>query len=125
MKIEEQIKIIEFADFGDERGNLVVIEGDGMDIPFDPNRAEFHKMMEPVNNVDYDVWIGKILHKTHIEVDRKGTKAAAVTAVEMDLAMAALPMEEHYITLDRPFVYAIVENETGYPMFLGTQNSMN
>ncbi|MBR4581726.1 MAG: serpin family protein [Lachnospiraceae bacterium] len=97
----------------------------GMDIPFDPNRAEFHKMMEPVNNVDYDVWIGKILHKTHIEVDRKGTKAAAVTAVEMDLAMAALPMEEHYITLDRPFVYAIVENETGYPMFLGTQNSMN
>ena len=39
MKIEEQIKIIEFADFGDERGNLVVIEGDGMDIPFDIKRV--------------------------------------------------------------------------------------
>lgn len=97
----------------------------GMDIPFDPEQAEFHKMMEPVNNVDYDVWIGKIIHKTHIEVDRKGTKAAAATAVEMELAMAALPMEEHYVILDRPFVYAIVENETGYPLFIGTQNTMN
>lgn len=39
MKLEEQIKIIKFADLGDERGNLVVIEGDGMDIPFDIKRV--------------------------------------------------------------------------------------
>ncbi|MCR4696249.1 MAG: FdtA/QdtA family cupin domain-containing protein [Lachnospiraceae bacterium] len=39
MNLEEQYKIIEFADFGDERGNLVVIEGDGMDIPFDIKRV--------------------------------------------------------------------------------------
>lgn len=39
MNLEEKYKIIEFADFGDERGNLVVIEGDGMDIPFDIKRV--------------------------------------------------------------------------------------
>ncbi len=39
MKLEEQYKVIEFPDFGDERGNLVVIEGDGIDIPFDIKRA--------------------------------------------------------------------------------------
>lgn len=39
MKLEEQYRIIEFADLGDERGNLVVIEGDGMDIPFDIKRV--------------------------------------------------------------------------------------
>ena len=39
MSLQEQYKIIEFADFGDERGNLVVIEGDGMDIPFDIKRV--------------------------------------------------------------------------------------
>ena len=39
MKLEEQYKIIEFADLGDERGNLVVIEGDGLDIPFDIKRV--------------------------------------------------------------------------------------
>ena len=39
MKLSEQYKIIEFADLGDERGNLVVIEGEGMDIPFDIKRV--------------------------------------------------------------------------------------
>ena len=33
MKLEEQYKIIEFADLGDERGNLVVIEGHCRDNP--------------------------------------------------------------------------------------------
>ena len=41
MNLEEQYRIIEFADFGDERGNLVVIEGDGMDIPFDIKRVYY------------------------------------------------------------------------------------
>ncbi len=39
MKLEEQYKLIEFADLGDERGNLVVIEGEGMNIPFDIKRV--------------------------------------------------------------------------------------
>ena len=39
MKLEEQYKIVEFADLGDERGNLVVIEGEGRDIPFDIKRV--------------------------------------------------------------------------------------
>lgn len=39
MKLSEQYKIIKFRDLGDERGNLVVIEGDGMDIPFDIKRV--------------------------------------------------------------------------------------
>ena len=39
MKLEEQYRLIEFADLGDERGNLVVIEGDGMDVPFDIKRV--------------------------------------------------------------------------------------
>ena len=39
MKLEEQYKLIYFRDLGDERGNLVVIEGEGMDIPFDIKRV--------------------------------------------------------------------------------------
>lgn len=39
MKLAEQYKIFEFAELGDERGNLVVIEGEGMDIPFDIKRV--------------------------------------------------------------------------------------
>ena len=36
-KLEEQIQILDFPDLGDERGNLVVVEG-GQAIPFDIKR---------------------------------------------------------------------------------------
>lgn len=39
MKLQDQYRLIEFADLGDERGNLVVIEGDKVDIPFDIKRV--------------------------------------------------------------------------------------
>lgn len=39
MKLSEQIKILKFSDLGDERGNLVVVEGSGYDIPFDIKRV--------------------------------------------------------------------------------------
>lgn len=38
MNIKEQYKILEFGDLGDERGNLVVVEG-GQDIPFEIKRV--------------------------------------------------------------------------------------
>ena len=39
MELSEQIKILEFQDLGDERGNLVVVEGGGFDIPFEIKRV--------------------------------------------------------------------------------------
>ncbi len=39
MRLSEQYKLIDFKDLGDERGNLVVIEGEGMDIHFDIKRV--------------------------------------------------------------------------------------
>ena len=39
MQLSEQIKILEFSDLGDERGNLVVVKGEGFDIPFDIKRV--------------------------------------------------------------------------------------
>lgn len=39
MKLEEQYKILEFGEFGDERGSLVVAEGSGKDIPFEIKRV--------------------------------------------------------------------------------------
>ena len=74
---------------------------------------------------DYPLKISDIIHKTHIDVDRNGTRAAAVTIVEMDKATAVMEEEPPVmITLDRPFVYAIVEAETGLPVFLGIVNTV-
>lgn len=39
MNIKDQYKILEFGEFGDERGSLVVAEGSGKDIPFEIKRV--------------------------------------------------------------------------------------
>lgn len=39
MRLSDQIEILDFSDLGDERGNLVVIEGNGWDIPFEIKRV--------------------------------------------------------------------------------------
>ncbi|MBQ7563663.1 MAG: FdtA/QdtA family cupin domain-containing protein [Lachnospiraceae bacterium] len=39
MNIKDQYRIIEFGEFGDERGNLVVAECGGIDVPFEVKRV--------------------------------------------------------------------------------------
>ena len=65
-----------------------------------------------------NIYCSEVRQKTFIEVSRNGTKAAAVTWATMECTSAA-PMETVNIYLDRPFVYAIVDNATGLPLFIG------
>ena len=39
MALSDKYKILNFNEYGDERGNLVVAEGGGMDVPFDIKRV--------------------------------------------------------------------------------------
>ena len=77
------------------------------------NAADFSKLIE-----NTETYIGKVLHKTHIELGANGTKAAAATAVEVRAKGAISARKE--VILDRPFVYAIMDNESGLPVFMGT-----
>jgi serpin B len=80
---------------------------------FDGGKADFSKMAGGADNI----YVSDVLHKTFISVDTQGTKAGAVTKVEMKaLSMVQNP---HTITLNRPFVYAIVDNDTNLPLFIG------
>ena len=64
--------------------------------------------------------VGSIKHRAHIEVDRKGTKAAAVAYD--DFLCGSMPVvfpEEKYVLVNRPFLFAVVHNATGTPVFFG------
>ena len=76
------------------------------------------------NMTDNDeINISRVIHKTFIQVDREGTTAAAATVVATeDCCEIFSPAEELY--LDRPFLYAVVDVETGLPIFMGTVNSV-
>lgn len=89
----------------------------GIKDAFNREKADFTKM---ATYSDDNLYISKVAHKTHIDVDEEGTKAAAATAVVMELAGCA-PMEDlKTVNLDRPFVYAIVDCKNNVPIFMGT-----
>ena len=79
------------------------------------NSADFAKMIAPTDN---SVNISKVLHKTYISVDEEGTKAGAITLFTV---MSNAPtMVDESVILNRPFLYAIIDNQTDLPIFLGT-----
>ncbi|WP_051437613.1 serpin family protein [Eubacterium xylanophilum] len=90
----------------------------GIKNAFDSGKANFTNMATFYDNI----FIDDILHKTFIELDRNGTKAAAVTVVAMRAASAYSDPKE--VVLDRPFVYAIVNSKTGLPVFVGVVNTL-
>lgn len=91
----------------------------GMTDPFSGN-AQF----SGIDGKD-DLFISNVIHKTHIDVNRNGTSAAAATAVEMTKGMEAADNREiKEVICDRPFAYAIVDMTDNTPVFIGTVNSI-
>jgi len=89
----------------------------GMPIAFDVFAADFTDM---ALHKDGNICISNILHKTFIAVDERGTMAGAASAVEMQFG--GTPKA---VMLDRPFVYAIIDNKAGLPVFIGTVTDIN
>lgn len=93
-----------------------ILKGMGMTDAFDEKKADLTGLgTSPEGNL----YISRVIHKTAIEVNEKGTKAGAATVVEVAVESAA-PMEPNEVLLNRPFVYLIIEKETGLPLFMGT-----
>lgn len=88
----------------------------GMTEAFDSAAADFSGMGTVE---DGNLFIGRVLHKTCISVAEQGTEAGAATAVEMN-ATGSLLEETRSVTLNRPFVYMLIDCETRLPFFIGT-----
>ena len=87
----------------------------GISLPFVQVAADFSNL-SPVT----ELFIGLVKQKTYIEVNEKGTQAAAVTAVGIRKTSldpdAPIPF-----TINKSFVYLIVEKSTGAILFMGRQ----
>jgi len=100
-------------EFRTQAGLVEVLEGLGMTDAFDPVVADFSPMTGTP-----ELFISDVVHEAFISVDEAGTEAAAATAVIMDLR-AALPRETIELEIDRPFLFALQDRETGEILFLG------
>jgi serpin B len=87
----------------------------GMGIAFDPHRADFG----PLEKQPGALWIDEVLHKTVLEVDEKGTRAAAATAVSLTKGAMKAPSAPFNMVVDRPFLCAICDDQTKAILFVG------
>ena len=94
-----------------------VLTAMGMEDAFDDEKADFSGLGTSEKG---NICISRVLHKTFISVAEQGTKAGASTVVEMVMATGAPVEDSRYVTLDRPFVYMILDRETNLPLFIGT-----
>jgi len=71
---------------------------------------------------DAKAYISKAVHKTYIEVNEKGTEAAAVTSISIALTSVStnpIPVMD----VNRPFLYVIAEKNSGVILFIGEVNN--
>ncbi len=89
----------------------------GMKDAFNVNLADFTDMAISERG---NIYINRVIHKTFIKIDEKGTKAAASTVVETADGCAIQEIKPKVVRLDRPFLYMIYDMENDLPVFMGT-----
>ncbi len=88
----------------------------GIKKAFDSGSADFSKM---ITTKGENVYISEVMHKTYIDVNEKGTEAAAVTNIGMSMTSAPSLEETFEMIVDRPFVFTIDDKESREALFIG------
>ena len=87
----------------------------GMPIVFS-NKADFSLF-----NDKLPLAVDSVIHKAVVEVDEKGTVAAAATSIVVRVVSASYNAE---LTADHPFMFMIKDNKTDAILFLGQVNNL-
>ncbi len=98
-------------EFEDSLNN--VLSAMGMGIAFSPVEADFTKI-----NPQGNLYISMVKQKAYVDVNEKGTEAAAVTVVEISYTSAGGD-GKIYFTANKPFIFVIMEKESKSIIFIG------
>jgi len=90
----------------------------GMAEAFDPARADFSQMAKV--GATNRLVISEVKQKSWCEVNEEGTEAAAATSVGVTLTSVRKTPEKFVMKVDRPFFFAIRDNQTGVVLFMGS-----
>ncbi|WP_198158001.1 serpin family protein [Paenibacillus sp. P22] len=98
---------------------IPVMKTFGVQDAFSSGTSDFTGMFEP-SALSSGLFINLIQHQAVLEVNEKGTEAAAVTALGM--AGSSAPSDPFSFRADRPFFYAVEDTTSGMWLFLGAIN---
>jgi serine protease inhibitor len=86
----------------------------GMRKAFTSSLADFSNLYKGPDQL----WIGKVIHKTFVEVDEEGTEAAAVTLVGI-VRTSGGGDNGFFMKVNRPFLFLIKEKSSDCILFMG------
>lgn len=95
-----------------EKGLINTLTSLGMGIAFQ-DKADF-------SGIGDGLKISEVKHKTYIDVNEEGTEAAAVTSIGMGITAIGAPKKTFYMEVNKPFFFAIRDNQTEEILFMGT-----
>jgi serpin B len=93
-----------------------ILAAAGMPSAFDPKVADFSGVLAPGQP---NLFISAVVHEAMVRVDEEGSEAAAATGIVMRPTAVMPEHDAKVFRADRPFVFAIVDRETGLSVFLG------
>lgn len=92
------------------------LEAMGLVQPFNYHPDNFTRIFE---NPTDALKISRVIHDAFIEVDEKGSEAAAATVVEIMERTSFPPSGPQELILDKPFIFFIQEAHSGAILFMG------
>jgi serine protease inhibitor len=92
----------------------------GMGDAFSASRARFGAMLPAEYLARQNAYVSEAKQKVFVEVNEEGTEAAAVTGIGM--RTTSMPAPPRAFVVDRPFVLAIRDDQTGALLFIGHVN---
>ncbi|XP_026384747.1 serpin-ZX-like [Papaver somniferum] len=117
-----EIKVPKFKILFDFEASRVLKEM-GIVLPFDESQAELTEMVNIDGTSKYSkLHVDKVFHKCFVEVDEKGTEAAAstaVTGVVCCMMRPRTPPPRVDFVADHPFMFIIREEQSGAVLFMG------
>lgn len=105
-----------------EESLKAVLKELGITKAFDEDNSAYHfkLMFNDTVNENMSVYIDSVIHKAYIDVNEKGTEAAAITALTMAGTSLEPEIQDIYeFKADRPFTYFIRDNRSGEILFMG------
>lgn len=99
-----------------------ILKALGMPMAFTFPAADFTGIHTPESEADR-IFISEVIHQANIDVDEKGTEAAAATAISVDTGGGCVgepfPRKSITLRLDHPFLFVLRDVETGAVLFMG------
>jgi serpin B len=87
----------------------------GMKAVFEPS-TDFAPMFEDIRKF----FVSNIIQQTYLRVDENGSEAAAATEVQIEASAIRRPISKPFnLVFDHPFLFAIMDDQSGQLLFAG------